>query len=62
MHQSGKIPAACICYSKSHGNYQGFEYDAIAIAYENADIVNVLDILLLMEMPKVMSFIRMAVL
>ena len=28
----------------SHGSYQGFEYDAIAIAYENADIVNVLDI------------------
>ena len=27
-----------------HGSYQGFEYDAIAIAYENADIVNVLDI------------------
>ena len=28
----------------SHGSYQGFEYDAIAIVYENADIVNVLDI------------------
>ena len=26
------------------GSYQGFKYDAIAIAYENADIVNVLDI------------------
>ena len=24
--------------------YQGFEYDAIAIAYENSDIVKVLDI------------------
>ena len=24
--------------------YQGFEYDAIAIAYENSDIVNVLNI------------------
>lgn len=29
---------------KAHGSYQGFKYDAIAIAYENADIVNVLDI------------------
>ena len=29
---------------ESHGSYQGFEYDAIAIAYENSDIVNVLDI------------------
>ena len=29
---------------KAHGTYQGFEYDAIAIAYENSDIVNVLDI------------------
>ena len=29
---------------ESHGSYQGFEYDAIAIAYENADIVDVLDI------------------
>ena len=29
---------------KSHGSYQGFEYDAIAIAYENTDIVDVLDI------------------
>ena len=28
----------------AHGIYQGFEYDAIAIAYENTDIVNVLDI------------------
>ena len=29
---------------KAHGTYQGFEYDAIAIAYENSDIVDVLDI------------------
>ena len=30
---------------KAHGIlYQGFEYDAIAIAYENSDIVDVLDI------------------
>ena len=29
---------------KAQGSYQGFEYDAIAIAYENSDIVNVLDI------------------
>ena len=29
---------------ESHGSYQGFEYDAIAIAYENTDIVDVLDI------------------
>ena len=29
---------------RAHGNYQGFGYDAIAIAYENSDIVNILDI------------------
>ena len=29
---------------KAQGSYQGFEYDAIAIAYENLDIVNALDI------------------
>ena len=29
---------------KAHGTYQGFEYDAIAIAYENSDIVDVLNI------------------
>ena len=29
---------------RAYGTYQGFEYDAIAIAYENADIVKVLDI------------------
>ena len=32
------------CHSQAHGSYQGFEYDAIAIAYENSDIVNVLNI------------------
>ena len=29
---------------KAQGSYQGFEYDAIAIAYENRDIVDSLDI------------------
>ena len=29
---------------KAQGSYQGFEYDAIAIAYENLDIVHALDI------------------
>ena len=29
---------------RAHGSYQGFEYDAIAIAYENSDIIKVLDI------------------
>ena len=29
---------------EAHGSYQGFEYDAIAIAYENENIVNVLDV------------------
>ena len=29
---------------KAQGSYQGFEYDAIAIAYENRDIVDALDI------------------
>ena len=47
---------------QAHGSYQGFEYDAIAIAYENSDIVNVLDILLLTDMRRAMWFIRMAVL
>ena len=43
---------------ESHGSYQGFEYDAIAIAYENTDIVDVLDISALMEMPRAMLSIR----
>ena len=40
----GKFQLLVFATPKAHGNYQGFEYDAIAIAYENADIVNVLDI------------------
>ena len=44
MHQSGKSQLLVFATLRAHGNYQGFEYDAIAIAYENADIVNVLDI------------------
>ena len=41
---SGKSQLLVFATPRAHGNYQGFEYDAIAIAYENADIVNVLDI------------------
>ena len=40
----GKSQLLVFATPKAHGNYQGFEYDAIAIAYENSDIVNVLDI------------------
>ena len=40
----GKSQLLVFATPRAHGNYQGFEYDAIAIAYENADIVNVLDI------------------
>ncbi len=40
----GKSQMLVFATPKAHGSYQGFEYDAIAIAYENADIVNVLDI------------------
>ena len=40
----GKSQLLVFATPKSHGNYQGFEYDAIAIAYENSDIVDVLDI------------------
>ena len=40
----GKSQLLVFAAPRAHGNYQGFEYDAIAIAYENADIVNVLDI------------------
>ena len=39
-----KTTDACFASPQYHGSYQGFEYDAIAIAYENADIVDVLDI------------------
>ena len=40
----GKPQMLVFATPKAHGIYQGFEYDAIAIAYENSDIVNVLDI------------------
>ena len=40
----GKQEMLVFASPQSHGSYQGFEYDAIAIAYENADIVDVLDI------------------
>ena len=40
----GKSQLLVFTTPKAHGIYQGFEYDAIAIAYENADIVDVLDI------------------
>ena len=40
----GKSQMLVFVSPKAHGTYQDFEYDAIAIAYENADIVNVLDI------------------
>ena len=40
----GKSQMLVFASPKAQGSYQGFKYDAIAIAYENADIVNVLDI------------------
>ena len=40
----GKSQLLVFAAPKAHGIYQGFEYDAIAIAYENFDIVDVLDI------------------
>ena len=40
----GKPQMLVFASPQPHGSYQGFEYDAIAIAYENADIVDVLDI------------------
>ncbi len=40
----GKSQLLVFATPKAHGIYQGFEYDAIAIAYENSDIVNILDI------------------
>ena len=40
----GKAQLLVFATPKAYGSYQGFEYDAIAIAYENSDIVNVLDI------------------
>lgn len=40
----GKSQLLVFATPKAHGIYQGFEYDAIAIAYENSDIIDVLDI------------------
>ena len=40
----GKSQMLVFVSPKAHGTYQDFEYDAIAIAYENSDIVDVLDI------------------
>ena len=40
----GKSQLLVFATHKAHGTYQEFEYDAIAIAYENSDIVDVLDI------------------
>ena len=40
----GKSQLLVFATPKAHGTYQGFEYDAIAIAYKNSDIVDVLDI------------------
>ena len=40
----GKPQLLIFATPKAHGIYQGFEYDAIAISYENSDIVKVLDI------------------
>lgn len=40
----GKSQLLVFATPKAHGIYQGFEYDAIAIAYENSDIVDALDL------------------
>ena len=40
----GKSQLLAFISPKAHGIYQGFEYDAVAIAYENSDIVDVLDL------------------
>ena len=40
----GKSQMLVFVSPRAYGTYQGFEYDAIAIAYENTDIVKVLDI------------------
>ena len=40
----GKSQLLVFATPEAHGIYQGFEYDAIAIAYENSDIIDVLDI------------------
>ena len=41
----GKSQLLVFATPRAHGIYQGFEYDAIAIAYENTAIVDVLDFL-----------------
>ena len=40
----GKSQLLVFASPKAHGIYREFEYDAVAIAYENSDIVDVLDI------------------
>ena len=40
----GKSQLLVFATPKAHGIYQGFAHDAIAIAYQNSDIVDVLDI------------------
>ena len=40
----GKSQLLVFATPRAHGIYQGFEYDVIAIAYENSDIIDVLDI------------------
>ena len=40
----GKSQLLIFASPQAHGSYQGFEYDAIAIAYENSDVVALLDI------------------
>lgn len=40
MQQFPESLSCCFCYSQGQRIYQGFEYDAIAIAYENSDIVD----------------------
>ena len=40
----GKSQLLVFATPRAHGIYQGFEYDAIAIAYENSDVVALLDI------------------
>ena len=59
----GKSQLLVFATPKAHGIYQGFEYDAIAIAYENSDIVDVLDISAFDgNAQSFYGFIRMAVL
>ena len=58
----GKSQLLVFATPKAHGIYQGFEYDAIAIAYENSDIVDVLDISAFDGNAQSLLFILMAVL